>query len=88
MTGLRRGEVAAVLGPRGQLEDGLAPGVAIHSPPLPGLALGEWTLGVAVRHTWRQLGYAVDDAIRAAISDGRLAAVFEKHGLTYAPPSW
>ncbi len=88
MEGLAAGEVAAVMGPRGQLQAGAVPGVKVHEPPLPGLAIGEWTLGVAVRHTYRQLGYAVDDAIRAAIEDGRIAAIFARHGLTYAPPEW
>ena len=88
MKGLAAGEVAAVMGPRGQLEFGRTDGVKVHEPPLVGLAVGEWTLGVAVRHTYRQLGYAVDDAIRAAKEDGRLAAVFAEHGLTYAPPAW
>ena len=76
MRALRDGEVGAVMGPIGQLEHG------VHlaedrsrfdsgTPLLQGLAIGEWTLGVAIRHNYRQLGYAVDDAIRAAVDDGR-----------------
>lgn len=88
MAGLAEGETAAVMGPRGQLEAGAVPGVKVHAPSLPGLSIGEWPLGVAVRHTYRQLGYAVDDAIAAAVQDGRIAAIFARHGLTYAPPAW
>ncbi len=47
---------------------------------------GTWTLGVAVRHNYRQLGYAVDDAIGAAIADGRLEAVFAGFGLHLVVP--
>ena len=88
MAALRAGKVKAVMGPIGQLEHGLTGDLALHTPPLVGLANAQWTLGVAVRHTWRPLSYAVDDAIRAAVKDGRLAAIFKKHGLSYAPPKW
>ncbi|MDF2235623.1 transporter substrate-binding domain-containing protein [Albimonas sp. CAU 1670] len=87
MEALARGEVKAAMGPLHELEWGLVPGLAVHSPPLPGLARGTWTLGVAVRQSWRPLGYAVDDAVRAAVEDGRLAAVFEAYGLSWTPPA-
>lgn len=86
MAALRAGEVAAVMGSLAQLEHGIGDGTAVHQPPLPGLAIGEWTLGVAIRHNYRALGYAVDDAISAAIADGRMKAIFEAHGLTFQPP--
>jgi ABC-type amino acid transport substrate-binding protein len=87
MAALAAGEVTAVMGARAQLEHGLGPGLALHAP-LPGLAAGTWTVGVAVRHSFRQLAYAVDDAIRAAVEDGRVAAIFADYGLSYAPPEW
>ena len=88
MAALAAGEVMAVMGARGQLEFGLTEALALHQPPLPGFAVGEWTLGVAVRHTYRPLAYAVDDAVRAAVTDGRLQAIFADYGLTYSPASW
>ncbi len=88
MEGLAKGEVMAVMGPLAQLEFGLTDGLAVHTPPMPGLALGKWTLGVAVRYSWRPLSYAVDDAIRAAVEDGRMKQIFTNHGLTYTPPKW
>ena len=88
MEALAAGEVKGVVGARAQLEWGAGDGVAVHAPPLPGLAVGEWTVGIAVRHNWRALGYAVDDAIRAAVEDGRIAKIFADHGLTWAPPDW
>lgn len=86
MAALADGEVKAVMGPRAELEHGRAANVAIHEPPLPGFAKGAWTLGVAVRHTYRALGYAVDAAIEEALSDGRIAAIFAARRLTFAPP--
>jgi len=86
MSALKAGEIPAVMGSLAQLEHGANEKIAVHQPLFPGLSLGNWTLGVGIRHNYRQLGYAVDDAIRVAIEDGRMQAIFEKHGLTYQPP--
>jgi ABC-type amino acid transport substrate-binding protein len=85
---LRAGEVAAAMGPVNQLEWAAAgaEGLVVGTPPLVGLAKGEWTIGVAVRHTFRPLAYAVDDALRAAAADGRVAEIFAAHGLTWRAP--
>lgn len=90
MEALRNGEFGAVVGPLTQLQAGVDgdSDITVTDVPMPGLALGKWTLGVAVRHTYRQLGYAVDDAIQAAVQDGRMAAIFEKYDLTYEKPEW
>jgi polar amino acid transport system substrate-binding protein len=85
---LDAGEVDAVIAPRAQLEHALPEGFAVHAPPLPGLAHAEWCIGIAVRFSYKMLGYAVDDVIRAAVGDGRIAAIYAAHGLTYAPPTW
>lgn len=88
MNALAAGEVMAVMGPLSQLEHSLADDMAVHTPPYPGLAKSRWTLGIAVRHNWRPLSYAIDDAIRSAVADGRLASIFKAHGLTYTKPEW
>lgn len=88
MKALQAGEVDAVMGAKAQLEHGLTDKLDIHQPSLPGLAIGDWTLGVAVRHNWRPLAYTVDDSIRAAVQDGRIEAIFARHGLSFSPPDW
>lgn len=88
MSDLRAGNIRAVMGPIGQLEHGLADGLAIHTPPLLGLARGTWTLGVAVRHNWRPLSYEIDDIVVRAVSDGTMEDIFKKNGLSYTPPEW
>lgn len=88
MEALTAGEVMAVMGPRGQLEHGVTEAIAVHAPPLVGFQLSEWTLGVAVHHAYRPLAYSVDDAIRAAVTDGRLAKIFADYGLSYGEPAW
>ncbi len=88
MKALDEGEVMAVMGPLSQLEHGLSDAMAVHTPPLPGLAKSSWPLGVAVRHNWRPLSYEIDDVIRYAIEDGRMEEIFTNHGLTYHKPIW
>lgn len=86
MTALAAGEVMAAMGPRAQLQAGAGEGVKVHQPPLPGFGLGSWTVGIAVHHSHRDLSYALDDAITAALADGRLAAAYAKYGLTFTMP--
>lgn len=86
MAALRAGETMAAMGPLAQLEHGAGEGIAVHTPPLPGLALGRWTLGVAVHHSHRDVSYAVDDAIAAGLADGRIPAIFAAYGLTFTAP--
>lgn len=86
MAALNAGEVMAAMGPRAQLQAGAGDGVRVHQPPLPGFALGSWTVGIAVHHSHRDLSYALDDAITAALADGRLAAAYAKYGLSFTLP--
>nr|WP_116133971.1 transporter substrate-binding domain-containing protein [Tropicimonas sp. IMCC34043] len=86
MDALAAGESMAAMGPLAQLEAGLGPELAVHTPPLPGFGVGRWTTGIAVNFHYRELAYAVDDAIVAAIEDGRMERIFAAHGLSFHPP--
>ncbi|MEM7709848.1 MAG: transporter substrate-binding domain-containing protein, partial [Pseudomonadota bacterium] len=86
MSALAAGETDAAMGPASQLAWGRAEGVEIHQPPLAGLAARRWDLGVGVNFAYRGLSYSVDDAIRAALDDGRIAAIHEAHGVPHQPP--
>lgn len=86
MEALKAGEVMAVMGPLSQLAHGAGPGMAVHAPLLPGFQLSRWTLGLAVHQSHRDLAYAVDDAVAAALSDGRIAAIHSAYGLDFTPP--
>ena len=86
MKALASGEVMAAMGPRGALEAGLTPDLAVHTPPMPNFAVGTWTLGVAIHQSHRDLAYAVDDAIAAGLADGRIPAIFDTYGVTFQPP--
>lgn len=86
MAALAAGEVMAAMGPLSQLQWGATEGIAVHRPPLPNFALGSWTVGLAVHQSHRDLAYALDDAVSAALADGRMAAAYAKYGLTFQPP--
>ncbi len=86
------GEAAAVMGPMAQIEHELQKagdrrknfGIGKTAPA--GLAQGNWSYGFAVRTNYRDLYYAVEEALAAAVADGRIKAIYEKAGLTYNPP--
>lgn len=86
LAALDAGEVKAVMGPKAELEHGLTKHTGLHQPPLAGFAVSKWTLGVAVNFRYRPLAYAVDDAIYAALQDGRIAAIYASYGLSHSPP--
>ncbi len=86
MAALNAGEVKAAMGPLAQLEHGLADGTSVHEPPLVGFSVSSWTVGVAVNFRYRPLSYAVDDAIYAGLTDGRIEAIFKDYGLSFHPP--
>ncbi|WP_026187090.1 transporter substrate-binding domain-containing protein [Ensifer sp. BR816] len=88
--GLATGETMAAMAPRAELEAGVAAqpeaGLAVHRPGLVGFARGRWTLGVGVNFQHKDLAYAVDDAIAAALADGRIAAIFKRSSVTFEKP--
>ncbi len=86
MEALNAGQIMAVMGPLGQLENGLSDKTGVHQPPLAGFAVSTWTLGVAVNFRYRPLSYAVDDAVNFALQDGRIAEVYANYGLSFQAP--
>lgn len=86
MTALATHQTMSAMGPLGQLEFGLTDATAVHQPPLAGFAVSKWTLGVGINFRFRPLSYAVDDAINAALSDGRIKGIFDSYGLSFQPP--
>jgi ABC-type amino acid transport substrate-binding protein len=90
ITALRRGEIAAFMGLRSQVESGLGDEMDrfdLDPIPLTGPAAATWAVGAAVRENARDLGYAAGDILAAAVRDGTMAALFARHGVVHrAPP--
>lgn len=86
MAGLKAGEVAGLMGPRGQLEAALKQNggnYLISSPPFPGMSVPRWDIGMAVREDSRDLAYQVGDIVLELKNSGELKKIFAKYGLSY-----
>lgn len=84
--GLKKGEVAGLLGPQAQLEWAarqVGRPVKVGRPPMPGLEVTGWDVGIAVKADSRDLGYELADTLTAMRQSGELAEIFRKYGLTY-----
>lgn len=89
LEGLRAAEVSAVAGMRGQIEWGLSDAAGdydIDSDGMEQISKQSWDIGMAVKDTHRQLGYAVDAVMEKAREDGRIEALFTQRGLSYQVP--
>jgi polar amino acid transport system substrate-binding protein len=92
MQALIAGEVAGAMGPMAQIQHALVPlgdkasNIGVGKTLPAGLSQGAWAYGFAVRTNYRDLFYAVEQALADAVADGRMAKIFEGYGLTYNPP--
>jgi ABC-type amino acid transport substrate-binding protein len=87
---LRQGEVAAVLGPRGEIEGALGKDINkfhMGPMPMPGLHRTRWDLGLAVKSGHDELAAALASAMSELRDDGTIAQIFNRSGLTYRSPS-
>ena len=85
--GLKKQEVAGLMGPRGQLEAAVKAtkrDYNISSPPFRGMALPRWDIGMAVyAEDSRDLGYEVGDIVLKMRKSGEMKKIFAKYGLSY-----
>jgi polar amino acid transport system substrate-binding protein len=92
MDELLSGEAAGAMGPMAQIEFALskigdkAKAIGVGKTVPAGLGQGTWSYGFAVRTNYRDLYYAVEEALANAVTDGRMKVIYEKYGLTYNPP--
>lgn len=85
-------EVAAVMGPRAQIEGALARAESgaeypIRPMPLAGLYRSTWEVGMAVRRDSPALRDEVAAALSALRARGEVERIFGHQGLTYVSPS-
>ncbi len=85
-----KGKAAGMMGPRSQIEYSLLEGLTQYDVgvvPTPGLIKTDWLIGVAVKHSYRQLGYAVEDIIATMVRNGIMEKIFKQHNISYMAPS-
>lgn len=88
-TALKKGQVAAVMAPRSELEAGMGRGaenIVISPFQVRGLAVNGWDVGVAVKADNTDLAAAVEQAMQSLRKDGTIQRVFLDHGITYIDP--
>lgn len=86
---MKRGEVAAVMAPRAELEASVASELeeyAVTAVATPGLAISNWPLGMAVKAENAELAAALETEMEDLLKSGAVQAIFKKHGITYTPP--
>lgn len=85
---MRRGEIAAAMGTRTELEGAIGGGGDIALDPLgmPELRIRPWPLGMAVKKDSGQLADALSNALAELQRSGTLARIFADHGLTHRLP--
>ena len=81
------GKVEMSVATRAQIEASMAdrPGstAKLRQSPLPLIPSDGWDIGMAVREDSRSLGFAVEDVVAEMIADGRMAALFARHGVSW-----
>ncbi len=86
---LKAGELAAVMGPRTEIEMALGGDTRflIDAVQMPELKINSWPLGMAVKAEEKELADALNEGIKALVKDGTVAGIFAKHGLTHVQPT-
>jgi len=86
---LKAGKIAAVMGPRGELEGILGANMpeqlAIQRIITPGLSKTTWAMGAAVKARNKKLAAATTKAMLAIIRDGSVEKIFKKYHVAYTP---
>ena len=85
---MKRGEIAAVMGSRSELEAALGgdPAIALDSLSMPELRVASWPLGMAVKAEHSGLEQALSGAIAELQRSGELGRIFAAHGVKLRTP--
>jgi len=91
-TSFWQGEVAAMMASKAQAEwvakkaTDAGMKTRIEQPPMPGIVRDGWSVGIAVRHDSRDLGYALEGALHDLKASGKLAEISARYGVTFRAP--
>lgn len=84
---LEKGDIAAVLATRGELEGALAgnPAFPVEEATIAELTPKRWPLGMAVKADAPDLAAALTQALAELQREGTVAAIFKRYGVTLLP---
>jgi polar amino acid transport system substrate-binding protein len=84
---VHEGKVEMAVATRAQIEASMADNPESHAKlrksPLPLIQSDGWDIGMAVKEDSRSLGFAIEDIVAGMTEDGRMAALFQKHGVNW-----
>lgn len=87
---MQRGEVDAVMGMRAEidwlLQHSADARMRLAENGFPMMGKQEWDLGMAVKQTYRQLGYAAEGVVDDLIRSGEMEKLYAAYGLRYELP--
>ena len=86
---LGTGEAEFAVASRAQIEAAMADaptsGIRKRHGPLPMMLSPGWDIGIAVKENSRSLGFALEEEMDAMMHDGRMTALFARHGVAWQP---
>lgn len=90
-TAMKKGEVDAVMAMRAEVDWQVAqandPRYQLGVNGYPSMGKQKWDIGMAIKHTYRQLGYAVEEIVDRMVRDGEMAEIYASYGLHYEQPA-
>lgn len=88
---LNKGDIAAVMGPKGEIEGALKMNkpehIVVQHLVTPGLTNGSWAMGLAVKANYTKLADKINLHMASMVKDGTIKNIFSQYGVTYAPPA-
>jgi len=89
-TALEQSKVDAVMGMRAEVDWLLSgseePAFKLAENGFPMMGKQQWDIGMAVKHSYRQLSYAVEEVVDQLIQNGDMASLYAEYGLRYELP--
>lgn len=89
---MREGEVSAVMGMRSEIDHELAKAgnskFQAASNGFPGIGKQVWDVGLAIKHTHRQLGYALEAIVDKLVKSGEMNELMAGLNLRYSVPGY
>ena len=86
---LKAGDVAAVMGPRSEVEAAMGKDTRfiIETVQMPELKINSWPIGMAVKAEEKTLADALSDALKTLLKDGKVAEIFARNGISHLQPT-
>ena len=89
-TAMQSGEVDAVMAMRSEIDNLLFSAqndcFQVAENGFPSMGKQKWDVGMAVKSTYRQLGYAIEEVVDGMVRSGAMSQLVGRYGVTYELP--